>query len=181
MKYFISGGPEDGKLFELKMKPCSDLSWVKPMGIATIDKVVRDHLTVEQFFCVPATDMSFYGKVEDTVKKTLFVDIESTSRSYIEGKHIAMLINTRDIEFFDEYEQVRLKNFTSLMWAPLSVTAPQSSTVTFTNHEFYQKETEYDQYKVDLSGKEKLEWISVDKDIETLPYGFPISRPNIRG
>ena len=62
--------------------------------------------------------------VDDTVKKTLFVDIESTSASYLEGKHIAMLVNTRDIEFYDEYEQVRLKNFTSMMWLPLSVQNP---------------------------------------------------------
>jgi len=50
--------------------------------------------------------MSFYGTVEDVEKKTLFVDIEGGSNSsrYLEGKHIAMLINTRDIEFFDDYE-----------------------------------------------------------------------------
>ena len=39
MKYYISGGPEDGKYFELKMIPCSDLSWVKLSGIPSIDKI----------------------------------------------------------------------------------------------------------------------------------------------
>jgi len=47
MKYFISGGPEDGKFFELKMKPCSDLSWVKLSGEASIDRVTKAHLLVD--------------------------------------------------------------------------------------------------------------------------------------
>lgn len=47
MKYFISGGPEDGKLFSVKMIPCSDLGWVKYQGVKVIDKVLQDHLTVQ--------------------------------------------------------------------------------------------------------------------------------------
>ena len=55
-----------------------------------------------------------------------------------------MLINTRDIDYTDDYEEVSLKSFTRMMWMPLSAKNPQSSIVSFTNHEFYRKETEKD-------------------------------------
>ena len=35
-----------------------------------------------------------------------------------------MLINTRDIEYFDDYEQVQLYNYTRMLWMPLSSKAP---------------------------------------------------------
>mmetsp|Transcript_24844 Transcript_24844/g.33256 ORF Transcript_24844/g.33256 Transcript_24844/m.33256 type:complete len:120 (+) Transcript_24844:473-832(+) len=119
------------------MNPCSDLSWVEKSHIHSIDRMVERHLEIPQFFCPSAEDMSFYGTVDDVVKKTLFLDIKTTNDNYIEGKHVAMLINTRDIEFSDDYEEVKLYNFTRMFWMPLSSVAPQSSVVTFTNHEFF--------------------------------------------
>lgn len=55
------------------------------------------HLEVPQFFCPSAFDLSFYGSADDVEKKTLFLDVRTSNDQYIEGKHIAMLINTRDI------------------------------------------------------------------------------------
>lgn len=128
------------------MAPCSDLKWVKKSGVESIDRVMERHMEVDQFFCPSAFDLSFYGTTDDVEKKTLFIDIKTKNDTYIEGKHIGMLINTRDIGFFNEYEEVKLQNFTRMIWMPLSSTQPQSSVVTFTNHEFYRKETENDQY-----------------------------------
>lgn len=109
---------------------------------------------MSQFFCPNAFDMSFYGNVNDAEKKILWVDIKSGNDDglYLEGKHIAMLINTKEIEFYDEYESVRVHPFTQLMWMPINSAQPVSNTVTLTNHEFFLKETEYAQYKYELEG-----------------------------
>ena len=65
-------------------------------------------MAIPQFFCPSAFDMSFYGSADDVLKKTLYVDIKIEDDLYLDGKHLALLINNRDIEFFDDYEQVRL-------------------------------------------------------------------------
>ena len=70
------------------------------------------------------------------------MNIKTDTPEYLEGKHVAMLINTRDTEFYDEYEQVWLKEYTKLMWMPINSLSPVSNIVTFTNHEFYKKQTE---------------------------------------
>ena len=64
---------------------------------------------------------------------------------------------------------------------PINSRSPRSSLVTFTNHEFWKKETEYDQYKASLKDVEKIEWISVDKRIESTPYAFPNLNPTVKG
>ena len=179
--YIINGGPDDGKFHNIEMHPCSDTTFYTESGIEAIDKVTKAHLAVPQFFCPNAFDMSFYGDVNDADKKILWVDIKSgDDGSYLEGKHVAMLINTREIEFFDDYEQVRVHPFTKLMWMPINSLQPVSNTITFTNHEFFMKETEYDQYRYELKGVEKLEWISVDHEIESVPYPFPLSNPSVK-
>jgi len=53
-----------------------------------------------------------------------------------------MLINTRGTEFSDEYEQVQVKNYTSLMWMPINSKTSISNLITFENHQFWKKETE---------------------------------------
>ena len=108
LRYVISGGPEDGKVFDIGMAPCSDLNFYKPSGVEHIDRVAAAHIAVPQFFCPRAFDLSFYGSTDDILKKTLFVNIKATSPEYLEGKHVAMMINTSEPEFFDDYEQVRL-------------------------------------------------------------------------
>ena len=90
------------------MYPCSDFEWYKPRGVESIDRVAQGHLDVPQFFCPSAFDMSFYGSSEDVLKKVLFVDVKIDDETYLDGKHLALLLNTRDIEFYDGYEQVRL-------------------------------------------------------------------------
>ena len=90
------------------MTPCSDFEWYEARGIESIDRVAQGHLEVPQFFCPSAFDMSFYGSSDDVLKKTLFVDVKIEDESYLDGKHLALLLNTRDIEFYDDYEQVRL-------------------------------------------------------------------------
>ena len=112
LRYTISGGPESGKVFNIPMAPCSDFSFYRPSGVKSLDRTAAAHMEVSQFFCPSAFDLSFYGSSDDTLKKTLFVDIKSKNNEYLEGKHVAMLINTRDIEFSDEYENVQLKNYT---------------------------------------------------------------------
>ena len=64
---------------------------------------------------------------------------------------------------------------------PINSRTPMSSLVTFTNHEFWKKETEYDQYKASLKDVEKVEWISVDRRIESTPYAFPSLNPTVKG
>ena len=49
-----------------------------------------------------------------------------------------------------------------MMWMPVNSVSPTQNLVTFTNHEFWKKETEYGAYKTELKDPEKLEWISVD-------------------
>ena len=62
-------------------------------------------MDIPQFFCPSAFDMNFYGSADDVLKKVLFVDIKMKENDeYLDGKHLAVLLNTRDIEFFDEYE-----------------------------------------------------------------------------
>lgn len=63
---------------------------------------------------------------------------------------------------------------------PIHSTQPQANVITFTNHEFYLKETEYAQYKYELGAIEKLEWISVDNTIESAPYPYPRNRPEVK-
>ena len=127
------------------MHPCSDTNFYKASEIESIDKVTKAHLDVPQFFCPNAFDISFYGNVNDASKKILWVDIKSgdgDAAAYLEGKHVAMLINTREIEYSKDYEEVKVHAFTKLMWMPINSAQPVSNTVTFTNHEFYLKETE---------------------------------------
>ena len=62
-----------------------------------------------------------------------------------------MLINTNEIEFFNEYEEVQPKAYTALHWMPINSRSPMSSLVTFRNHQFWKKETEYDQYQYELT------------------------------
>ena len=111
LKYVIIGGEEDTKVFDIKMNPCSDLSWFKPSGTESIDRIAVAHMNVKQFYCPSAFDMSFFGAADDVVKKVLFVDVKMNAKTdddkkFLEGKHIAMLMNTREIEFYDNYEQV---------------------------------------------------------------------------
>jgi len=140
----ISGGDEDGKQFDIPMLPCSDFSWYKPRGVEVVDRVAAAHLDIPQFFCPSAFDMSFYGSADDVLKKVLFVDVKMQDDAYLEGKHLALLINTRDIEFFNDYEEVRVQEYTSLHWMPINSRTPMSNLVTFTNHELWKKETEAD-------------------------------------
>lgn len=163
------------------MAPCSDFDWYKPSGIESIDRVANAHMEIPQFFCPSAFDLSFYGSADDVLKKTLFVDIKTQDESFIDGKHLAVLLNTRDIEFYDEYEQVRLQNYTSLNWMSINSRTPMSNLVTFKNHEFFMKETEYDQYKYELNDVKRIEWISVDEHIVSTPYTFPIGNPTVKG
>ena len=50
--------------------------------------------------------MSFFGSADDVSKKVLFVDIKARNPEYLEGKHLALLINNRHLEYYDDYEQV---------------------------------------------------------------------------
>ena len=151
LKYYVSGGPEDGKLFDIGMAPCSDMSWVEKSGIETHDRVIEAHIAVEQWFCPNAFDLSFYGSSDDVIKKALFVDVKSNDDAYLEGKHVALLANSRDIEFLDDqYEEVHIHNFTEMMWLPINSKTPMTSEITYTNHEFYKVEKEFDQYKLEL-------------------------------
>ena len=103
------------------MNPCSDTSFYKASGVESIDKVVTAHLEVSQFFCPNAFDISFFGDVNDAYKKIFWVDIKSSGDgTYLEGKHVAMLINTKEIEFYEAYESVRVHPFTKLMWMPIN-------------------------------------------------------------
>ena len=95
------------KRYDIEMNPCSDMDFVMKSEIEPIDRVTEAHLKVPQFFCPNAFDMSFFGNVNDSYKKILWVDVESTTENsddYIEGKHIGMLVNTKEIEFTDNYE-----------------------------------------------------------------------------
>ena len=90
------------------MAPCSDFNWYEPSGIESVDRISKAHMDVEQFFCPSAFDLSFYGSADDVIKKTLFIDIKTQDDEYLEGKHMALLLNTRDIEYYDDYERVRV-------------------------------------------------------------------------
>lgn len=180
LKYMIVGGEEDGKIFDMDMAPCSDFNFFKARGIEQVDLIAKAHIEADQFFCPSAFDMSFYGSADDIVKKVLFLDIKITEESYLEGKHLAMLINTREIEFFDEYERVELIDYTKMMWMPINSRSPMSNLVTFTNHEFYMKETEMDQYKISPDTVEKIDWISIDENVQSSPYGFPLTNPTVK-
>ena len=128
------------------MAPCSDLSFYKPTGSVPKDRIASAHMEIPQFFCPSTFDLSFAGSAEDIRKKVLFVDITAKDPTYLEGKHLAMLINNRHIEFYDDYEKVQIKNQTDLMWMPINSRTQMSSMVTFKHHEFYKKESEFDQY-----------------------------------
>ena len=70
--------------------------------------------------------MSFYGNADDVFKKTLFLDIKfsPTSESdeyYLEGKHVGLLVNTRDIKFEEDFQHVELHNYTERYEAYLHV------------------------------------------------------------
>jgi len=76
LKYVIVGGDDDGKIFNIGMAPCSDYDFYKESGTETIDRVAKDHMAANQFFCPSAFDMSFYGSADDVIKKVLFVDVK---------------------------------------------------------------------------------------------------------
>lgn len=70
-------------------------------------------MEVKQFFCPSAFDMSFFGSADDIVAKKLYVDVKfettpdtdgNIDGTYLEGMHLAMLINTREIEWYDDFE-----------------------------------------------------------------------------
>ena len=164
------------------MNPCSDFDWYEASGIESIDRVAQAHMNVTQFFCPSAFDLSFYGTGDDVLKKTLFVDVKTQDDAYLDGKYLGVLLNSREPEFFDDYEQVRLKNFTQMHWMSVNSRTPMTNLVTYQNHEFYMKETEYDQYKVELNGVQRMEWLSVEaNNIVTTPYTFPVANPTVKG
>lgn len=101
-------------------------------------------MVVPQFFCPSAFDLSFYGAADDTTKKVLFIDVKIQSNEYLEGKHIAMLVNTKDIEFENEFEDVSLSSHTEIKWMPINSLTPMSNMITFKNQEFWKKEKEFD-------------------------------------
>lgn len=81
------------------MAPCSDLSFYKPTGSVPKDRIAAAHMEIPQFFCPSAFDLSFAGSAEDIKKKVLYLDIKTRDPSYLEGKHLAMLINNRHLDF----------------------------------------------------------------------------------
>jgi len=163
------------------MAPCSDMSWVEKSGIETHDRVIEAHTEIEQWFCPNAFDLSFYGSSDDVIKKALFVDVKSNDDAYLEGKHVALLANSRDIEFTDShYEEVHIHNFTELIWLPINSKTPMSNEITYTNHEFFTVEKEFDQYKLELEDREKLEWISMDHHAKSIPYAFPTINTDVK-
>ena len=146
MKYIIVGGEEDGKVFDIGMAPCSDFGFYKASGIKSRDLVAYAHMQIPQFFCPSAFDLSFYGSADDISKKVLFIDLKISSNEYLEGKHLAMLINSKRLEFTNDYDEVELISQTELRWMPINAKTPMSNLVTFTNNQFWKKETEFDQY-----------------------------------
>lgn len=90
--------------------------------------------------------MSFYGSADDIIKKVLFLDVSIEKDEYLDGKHMAMLINDRKIEFDSGYDNVSIKEYTRMVWMPINSLSPTSNMVTFTNHEFYKKEDEFSKY-----------------------------------
>ena len=46
LRYAISGGPDDGKVFDIAMAPCSDFSFYKESGNLAVDRVAKAHMAV---------------------------------------------------------------------------------------------------------------------------------------
>ena len=63
---------------------------------------------------------------------------------------------------------------------PINSQVAMSNTITFTNHQFFKKETEYDQYQYELEDVESMRWISIDKTFESKPYAFPLKKPQVK-
>ncbi len=121
-------------MFNIGMAPCSDFGFYKESHLENLNSIAKAHMDVKQFFCPSAFDLSFYGSSDDNVKKSLFIDFKIQKNEYLEGKHILMLINTREPVFTDNYDRVQLKNYTDVMWLPINSRSPMSNTVTFSNH-----------------------------------------------
>ena len=126
MYWKIYGGEADGTEAEIDMNPCSDFNWYKPSNHESMDRIARAHMQVDQFFCPSIFDMSFFGSAEDVVRKKLYVDVSynptnDADREYLENMYIAMLINTHELQWNEDYEEAKIHNFTSLMWMPISI------------------------------------------------------------
>ena len=75
MQYRISGGQDDGKVFNLSFRECTDEDWSKFNGqgetknskypAQRIQKQLQAHRDFDTFMCPDAFDLSFWGMLGD--------------------------------------------------------------------------------------------------------------------
>ena len=68
MTYLISGGPEDGKTFDIQFKLCTDKEWDKfhlRHFSGRQNTIIESHIKHDVFWCPDASDLSFWGHAGD--------------------------------------------------------------------------------------------------------------------
>ena len=132
MSYQITGGPDNGKTFDISFSKCNDADWQK-FNFKTSDHpskrkkaIIDAHLKADVFWCPDAFDLSFWGTRDDLDKKTLIVDLQSSVASRLDNKSIFLLLNNKKVIYDDEsgYETFKIRPYTSYHWLPIQANAP---------------------------------------------------------
>ena len=98
LSYKITGGPDDGKSFDIGVRNCTteDLNQLFAFDPADAD-VIKAHVDANQFFCPKAFDLSFYGLRDSLSSKMISVKLQSSgsarANNYLANKKLAVLIN----------------------------------------------------------------------------------------
>ena len=107
MRYTITGGEDDGKVFDdITLSPCKDYSEFHAHYDAKQDEILQSHIAASQFFCPDAFDLSIYGQGTSPSSKIMSLEIGpceldqdcKSTGTYFEGKQIAMLFNSKRVD-----------------------------------------------------------------------------------
>ena len=194
MKYKITGGDQDGLEFPISMSPCSDeaMAAFGEHHVESKNAVIQSHIDAKQFFCPDAFDLTMWGEKTDAHSKILTVvigpcDVSSfseeeveagrgcrSSSDYYDGKQIALLVNSKRIDYGEDWTTPNVQQFTDMHWLPISRIVPQQATVTLVRNRFHDSESLLDTFIPFKPGDGYEDFISVPKDkIRTEPYLYP--------
>lgn len=153
MRYEIQGDEETdgGKTFQILFKPCEQANWDK-FYLNERDRVssqrqkdfINSHIEHDTFWCPDAFDLSFWGTKGDLDSKTLTMDFTVKEPEKLDGKELLLLINNKkavypenDSGWSDSENGVRIEPYTSMLWLPASMKAPQLTTITYSREKLF--------------------------------------------
>ena len=171
MKYQIYGDQAVENVFDITMSPCKDFSSFylgeEDYGNPLDKALIQAHIDAEQFFCPDAFDLTLYGMKGDLKAKILSIELDSVVS--LENRSILLLLNNGKIDYQTDQANPTVQKYTSYHWLPISMTSPQTSTITFKRKELVKPLTEAGRI-LGLSQERETFHYASDTDVKYTPY-----------